>query len=194
MKKTIVPKKKQSFKRRNNEIEALAYLIRNPNEELTVTDIAAKTGISKASASRAVKELKERGLVSVAAFGTAYRVRANTGNEAFTREKIASNFVSVMRSGIIDRLVEMFHSPKAIILFGSFRKGDDIPGSDVDIAVEMPEGGKTGISEPVEFRDFEKQVQRKVVVHAFSRKEVDINVFENIANGFVLYGFLEVSK
>jgi predicted nucleotidyltransferase len=182
------------FQYGNNLSLVMGHFFLHPLEEFTVTEVAKRSGLSKATASRMIEELRRRGMVRVEEFGKAYRVRADSGSEGFRREKIAANLGMVLRSGIIDHIVELFQSPKAIVLFGSFRKGEDVPGSDIDIAVEVPEGGKTGIFEPEEFRDFEKKAERKVTVHAFSRKEIDKNVFENIANGFVLFGFLEVSK
>ena len=80
------------------------------------------------------------------------------------------------------------------MLFGSYRKGEDGDGSDIDIAVEVPEGAKTGIFHFEELAAFEKAMERKVTVHAFGRKDIDENLFVSIANGIVLYGFLEVAK
>ncbi|MEO7993381.1 MAG: nucleotidyltransferase domain-containing protein [bacterium] len=37
----------------------------------------------------------------------------------------------------VDRLIERFH-PEQVILFGSFARGDERPGSDVDILVILP--------------------------------------------------------
>ena len=38
----------------------------------------------------------------------------------------------------------------------------------------------------------EKEIKRKFQLFIFNRKNVDLHVFNNIANGIVLYGFLEV--
>ena len=43
-------------------------------------------------------------------------------------------------------------------------------------------------------RDFENDLERNIQIHFFSKKSIDNNLFNNIANGIVLYGFLEVNK
>ena len=40
--------------------------------------------------------------------------------------------------------------------------------------------------------EFEKMIKRHIQLHMFNRKNVDLHVFNNIANGIVLAGFLEV--
>ena len=82
---------------------------------------------------------------------------------------------------------------KAIVLFGSYRKGDDNEESDIDIAVEV-------IDESRYIEDFgvigKFGYRRGITVNlnVFSRDKINNNLFSNIANGIVLDGFLEVKK
>ena len=46
----------------------------------------------------------------------------------------------------------------------------------------------------MELSEFEKQIERKIQIHEFNKKVIDLNLFNNIANGIVLIGFLEVKK
>jgi predicted nucleotidyltransferase len=78
-------------------------------------------------------------------------------------------------------------------LFGSYRKGEDISTSDIDIAIEDNDT-KDHQTHPLREPDFEKLLGRNIQIHLFSRKNVDHNVFNNIANGIVLSGFLEVRR
>ena len=112
----------------------------------------------------------------------------------YKREKIMYNLHMLVRSNIPEFLVQKFNAPRCIVLFGSYRKGEDADGSDIDLAVEVPEGAKTGAFNFEEFGEFEETIGRTVTVHVFSRKGMDDNLFVNIADGIVLYGFLEVSK
>src|SRR5208283_257785 len=188
MKKTNVQKKEQMFDFQNNAARVMRHFFMNPQAEFTLTEVAERTGLSKATLSRILSKLRVCDLLDITELGPSYRIRAKN-NRTFRKEKIAYNFSAVMRSDIVEKLVSRFHEPKAIVLYGSFRKGEDAPGSDVDIAIEVAEGPGTRFPPTNDFHDFERITGRKVNIHVFSRKEIDINVFENIANGFILYGF-----
>ena len=82
--------------------------------------------------------------------------------------------------------------PRAIILFGSFRKGEDISTSDIDIAIEMDDEQEHRVVRHKNLEEFEKEIKRNIQIHLFNRNNTDINVFNNIANGILLFGFLEV--
>jgi len=194
MKRTRVRKNKQAFEKLGSVLVVMGLFFKYPNTEFSLSDVARKTDLSKSTVSKILNALRQQQFVEVSDLGIVYRIRANTGNWVYQREKIASNLASIYRSNIVDFLAKEFNNPKCIVLFGSFRKGEDDEDSDIDIAVEVSKGTETGSFEYDEFKEFEKMVNRKVVVHAFTRKKVDRNVFTAIANGIVLYGLLEVSK
>jgi len=94
----------------------------------------------------------------------------------------------------VEFLAKEYNNPKSIILFGSFRKGEDVSSSDIDIAIEKEETKEYKTLFLKELADYEKFIRRRIQLHEFNRKIVDIHIFNNIANGIVLYGFLEVKK
>ncbi|MBN1897117.1 MAG: nucleotidyltransferase domain-containing protein [Candidatus Aenigmarchaeota archaeon] len=100
----------------------------------------------------------------------------------------------IYESGIVEYLYDKYDNPKAIILFGSFRWGQDGKDSDVDIAIEVADDIGYDKHKIPALQEFEHGLSRNIQIHIFNRKNVDINVFNNIANGIVLYGFLEVNK
>ena len=81
------------------------------------------------------------------------------------------------------------------MLFGSVVENKLTFRSDIDIAVEIS-GHKEytilGSKEIPGLSEFERYFNKKIQIHVFTRKDIDINVFNNIANGIVLEGFLEV--
>jgi len=194
MKKTRVQKNKQVFDIVTNTSIVMSLFFKYPGIEFALSEVARKTKISKATVSKIIANLKKCGFVEVINLGVVYRIRANTENWIYQREKIAHNFASIYRSNIVEFLVKEFNNPKCIVLLGSFRKGEDDKDSDVDIAVEVSGKIETGIFNYDEFREFEDIVGRKVAVHVFNRKKITNNVFTGIANGIVLYGLLEVHK
>ncbi len=121
-----------------------------------------------------------------------WRIKANQQSPEFIKSKVIHNLNFIYQSGLVEFLNEQFNNPKAIILFGSFRKGDDISTSDIDIAIESDEVEEYKTVTTKELIEFENLISRKIQIHLFNRKSVDINVFNNIANGIVLMGFLEV--
>ena len=66
--------------------------------------------------------------------------------------------------------------------------------SDVDIAIESGEAKKYQIIGLRGLLEFEKIIGRRIQIHIFNREDMDIGVFNNIANGILLWGFLEVNK
>ncbi len=165
-----------------------------PSIEFTLSEVAQKTGLSKGTVSKIIKNLEEADFITIVDLGIVYRIRANRGAWPYQREKIISNLASVVRSNIVEFLVREYKNPRCISLFGSYRKGEDDEDSDIDVAVEVPEGIETGNFEYEEFKEVEEALNRRITVHAYNRKRIDPNVFISIANGIVLYGLLEVSK
>ncbi|MEM3030532.1 MAG: nucleotidyltransferase domain-containing protein [Candidatus Micrarchaeia archaeon] len=121
-----------------------------------------------------------------------WRIKANTQSWAYLREKIPFNLSLIYRSGLVDFLVRKFNTPRAIVLFGSFRQGQDLGGSDIDIAIQSNEVAELTVLQLPELKPLEAQIKRPIKIYLFNPRNIDLNLFNSIANGIVLYGFLEV--
>ena len=164
-----------------------------PEEEFSLNDIAEALGIAKSSANTIVSQLVHDGFLTLTILGKLWRIKANPQHQWFTTRKIPFNLKLVYESGIFDWVEQYVPMAKVIILFGSYRKGDDIKTSDLDIAVEITEEKELSISKArIKKLGYRKDIN--VNFHIFSRKKIDINLFANIANGIVLNGFLEVRQ
>ncbi len=163
-----------------------------PEKEFSLSDLAKDAGVAKANIGRILDELQRMEFIEITKLTKIWRIKANQKSVNFRNAKIVRNLRVTYQSGIIDALNDIYNNPKAIVLFGSFRKGDDISTSDVDIAVEV-DFGEYKVVELKQLARFEDILGRKIQVHLFNRKTVDLNVFNNITNGIVLDGFLEVS-
>ena len=76
-----------------------------------------------------------------------------------------------------------------IILFGSYSRGDDTISSDIDIAILRRK------EKNIHLEVFEKMLERKINLNFYnSLREVHKDLRENICNGIVLSGQLEVIK
>jgi predicted nucleotidyltransferase len=162
-----------------------------PNKEMSLSDLASQLKISKVTANRVVRQLVQEKFLKVEVLGRIWRVSCDNSHVYNYSRKIGYNLMMVYESGLVGEVLKLIENPKAIILFGSYRKGDDSEKSDIDLAVEVldnkgPRIIELGIIPRLGFRE-----NVPVHLHVFSRSKADLNLFSNIANGIVLYGFLE---
>lgn len=172
----------------------VGVLFRYPEKEFSLSDLAREAGVAKANIGNILNEFQEAGIINIEKLSKIWRIRSNQTNWIYVRSKIVYNLNFIYKSGLVEFLVDFFKNPKAVVLFGSFRKGEDIYNSDIDIAIESAEAKGYETIGLRELSEFEMSIGRKIQIHLFNRESIDINVFNNIANGILLWGFLEVKK
>ena len=168
-----------------------------PRKEVSLNDLRDEVSVfderyAKTTIRTAVSQLENEGFLQRQVLGRTWRITTNLSHSYHRSFKVGHNLTIVIENGIIEDVLEEYPQARAIILFGSYRKGDDTEESDIDIAVEIsgtadPQMISLGALEHFGYR-------RKVKINGlvFSREKIDLNVFANIANGIVIYGFLEV--
>ncbi|MBS3163717.1 nucleotidyltransferase domain-containing protein [Candidatus Woesearchaeota archaeon] len=169
-------------------------LFKYPEKEFSLSDLAKEAGVAKANIGGILEEFRKAGLINIEKLSKIWRIKANQTNWLYIRSKIVYNLNFIYKSGLVEFLADFFKNPKAIVLFGSFRKGEDLSNSDIDIAIETNESNEHRTIGLKELSEFEQIIGRKIQLHLFSRENIDIGVFNNIANGILLWGFLEVKK
>lgn len=165
-----------------------------PEKEFGLNKIVKILKISKTTANKVINTLINEKFINRKIIGKNWVLLNNTEHIYNKTKKIICNLDLLHSSKILEEIENKFPGYKCIILFGSYRKGDDTEKSDIDIAVEVY--GKKNL-EIEEFKILKKLGYRKGVlvnIHLFSREKVNENLFSNIANGIVLKGFLEVKK
>jgi len=171
--------------------KTLEVFFDNPMKEHYLMDISRSLGIAHTSIKKNLVHLIKLGLITEKIIKRGKRkfpvFKSNIENKYFKKYKIISNLSILSESGLIEYLEEKLF-PKVIVLFGSYRRGEDIADSDIDLFVECKK-------EELNLSLFEKKLKRKIQLHF---KE-DFNSFpkelkNNIINGIVLYGFLEGYK
>lgn len=178
----------------SSQQKVLQVLFRYPEKEFSLSDLAKEAHVAKPHIGAILKALENLGFIKITKLTKIWRIKTNQENENFIRSKIIHNLHFVYQSGLIEFLTEYFENPRAIILFGSFRKGDDISSSDIDIAIEVDAEKEYETKSLNELSEFEKYIKKSIQIHLFHRNTVDTHVFNNIANGIVLQGFLEVQS
>ncbi|HDP74147.1 MAG TPA: hypothetical protein ENN46_04315 [Candidatus Woesearchaeota archaeon] len=157
-------------------------------KKLSLSEIANELKVSSTAVSKAVPLLASLGLINIEKQNriNLTLVSLNRNNRLVFQFKRAENLWQVYESGLADALEDCFRGA-AIILFGSYSRGDDIFDSDVDIAV-------IGRKEKEIFLEkFEKALKRKININFYSSfKEIHANLKNNILNGIVLSGSVEL--
>ena len=109
---------------------------------------------------------------------------ADLDDPAFLRKKRIFNLMQIYDSGIADYLIKSYN-PKAIILFGSYSRGEDIKKSDIDIAVI------TDNEEIINLEVFEKKLSRKIHLLLLQYKKINDELYASLINGISIYGYLD---
>ncbi len=192
MKKPIVIKSYYKHYIESSSQRVIALFAHFPDKEFSLSDVAKLTKVKKSNIGNVLKILHKEELIIITKLKNIWRIKANRDNLKFIKMKIIYNLNFIYQSGLVEFLVDSYKNPKAIILFGSFRNGEDNSESDMDIAILDNSFKEYQTFYMRELYEFEKEINRKIQVHLFNERLVDINVFNNIANGIVLWGFLEV--
>lgn len=171
--------------------KALNWFFSFPNIEMSLNDLAEELKISKTTAKRMVLQLMNEGFLKREILGKTWRISCNQDHIYNTSRKIAHNLIPIYEFGIIQEIHKRIKNPRAIILFGSYRKGDDTEKSDIDIAVEVLGNEEVRLVQLGKLAKFGYRKDVLVNLYVYTRNKIDLNLFSNIINGIVLEGFLE---
>lgn len=169
----------------------LEIFFREPTKEHYLMEMSKNTGIAHTSIKPNLLKLVKSGFIKQVIQKKGKRkfpvYRAIADSRGFRKYKRLYNLTALLESGLIDFLEEKI-APKAIVVFGSYMRGEDLEDSDIDLFIE-------GIEEKVDLSFFEKKLKRRIQLHF--KKEFGSYPKElknNIINGLVLHGFLEGYK
>ena len=171
----------------------LSYFFSFPSQAIGLNDLSSSIKKSKTMTKEAILRLEKEGFLKKEEIGRTWRITAVATHPYLITRKTPQNLKVIYESGAVDLIRKNYPSAKAIVLFGSFRNGMDNEQSDIDIAVEVSDNEEPKINQigTIEnFAGYRKSVPINLFI--FSRNKVDVNVFNNIVNGIVLDGFLEV--
>ena len=151
-------------------------------------EISNKAGLAHTSTKKHLSQLERLAVIKESVEKKGKRnfpvYKANLESDAFKNYKRMHNVFQIEESGLINFLRDKL-MPRAIVLFGSYSKGEDTEDSDIDLFVEC---GK----EEVDASKFERQLNRKISLHFREDfKKYAKELKNNIVNGMVLSGYLE---
>lgn len=157
---------------------------------LNQRQMARYLDVSQPAIIKALPELEKRELLTIKKDKESNRwlIELNRNNHKIMQLKRADNIRLIYESGLADFLEKEF-AGATIILFGSYSRGEDTAKSDIDMAVIGRE------SKQINLENFEKTLEREIRINFYdSLKDIHKNLKENLFNGIVLYGGVELWK
>jgi len=160
---------------------------------LNQREIAKLLGVSPTAVAKALPTLEKEEIIKVTKGKTNLnKVEINRDSELAIKLKRVENLKLITESGIIRHLYDGFPGC-SIVLFGSYSKGEDICSeeesahSDIDIAIIGTKG------KPVDVSKFKNMLEREININFYSSwKEIHKSLKENILNGIILKGGIEL--
>jgi|SRR3989338_86409 len=164
------------------------YFFIKPNAKLRVREIERNLKLPLPSVIRYCRELEKEGILATVKTGNVTFYTASRSEE-YLLEKKLYNVKQLYESGLVEYLKIELNNP-AIVLFGSFSKGEDTEESDIDLYIETPSKKRVNIEK------FENILKRSIQV--FQNKNLNAisnpHLANNIINGITLNSYIEVFK
>ncbi|MFH1590291.1 MAG: nucleotidyltransferase domain-containing protein [archaeon] len=168
--------------------KTMALFLRNPTTTMYLAGISRSIGLAHTSVKHNLNILKKEGIIEELEEKKGSRAfptyRAATGSDQYRLYKKAENYLSLLESGLVEH-IEKEAMPDCIVLFGSFQRGEDVEGSDIDLYVQAK-------ASEIKTQAHERILDRKIELHfAEDFRSLPEELRSNIINGIVLHGFLE---
>lgn len=162
-----------------------------PNKTFHIRMLEKKTGFSTTAVIDSINELKKYNLITIEETPLTTNIKANLESEEYRFYKLVFNLYRLKRYKFVDNLIDIFNNPEAIVLFGSFAKGEDIEESDVDILIISHNKPNENSEKTIDI--FERELNRKINIQILPSLDKSSNEFKNaVANGIVLHGYIKV--
>jgi len=172
---------------KNNSMRIMELFFKFPERKFHLRQLERLTKLSLPAVRNISQRFEKKGLLK----SKKEKILKNfyaTRNQKFIQLKRLYNIQSLFSVGLVDYLKNLYEEPEAIVLFGSYSKGEDISQSDIDIAVITP------ITKELKISLFEKKLSRKIKIYEIQIKKTEKDFLNNLANGIILSGYLNIIK
>lgn len=170
-------------------LEVAGVFFNEPTRPHYLMEISQKAGIAHTSVKKYLIDLQKLSIIKKLSEKKGSRnfpiYKADLESSEYKKYKRICNLLKIEEAGLIDFLKDNF-LPKSIVLFGSYLRGEDIEDSDIDFFLECKK-------KEIDLSKFKKALNRKIELHFKEKfKEYPSELKNNIVNGLVLRGYLEV--
>jgi predicted nucleotidyltransferase len=171
--------------KKNNKYRILKIFLFSPTDAFRLRELSRLSRISPLSVTNYLKEFEKEGLIKRFKKRDIPFYQAERDNEKFILFQKLSIIYELNESGLIEDLWNKNY-PEAIILFGSFAKGEAVENSDVDIFI-------IGKEKKIDLAEFEKKLNKNIHLMFNSNiKKIPKELKNNLVNGIVLKGYLKI--
>jgi len=167
-----------------NRYVLLKVFLDSPTDSFRLRELSRISGISPASVINYLQEFQKEGLIRKYIKRKVPFYQAERDKEDFIFYKKISILYELKDSGLVDFLWNKLH-PDAIILYGSYVKGESTEDSDLDIFI-------IGKERKIDLNIFEKKLEKKIhLMFAENPKKIPKNLRSNLVNGIILKGYFD---
>jgi predicted nucleotidyltransferase len=172
------------------KLTILDQFFEDPNKRFSIRELSRILKINHTTVRQYLNKLVKEGFLSVKKEGL-YSFYQLILSKKATNLKLYYNLEKVRESNIIMDLEKIYDLP-VIVLFGSYASAMDDKTSDIDICLI------SNVEKEFNAEKYEKKLNRKISLHKFTKeswnktKKLNPNLINNICNGIVLSGELEV--
>ena len=158
----------------------LEVFFKEPTKVHFIRGISKNINLATTSVKKYIDRLSKENLIIQKESGPFKGYIANREEDKFIFYKQIYNLYSLyeLKTKIILEI-----GPQAIVLFGSYQKGEDIEGSDIDLAIF------TKIKKEINVKKFEDSLNRHVhITYIENINKIEKNLQENLRGGWIIYG------
>lgn len=166
----------------------LRLLFIKAGSTINARQMAKNLEVSQPAVSKAIPLLEKIEFIKVKKDKESKRIsiELNMDNHKVMQIKRTDNLKFIYESGFAD-FIEKEFAGATTILFGSYSRGEDTNKSDIDLAII---GRK---DKNIDLSYYEKLFEREIRLNFYSNwKEINRNLKENLCNGIVLAGGVEL--
>lgn len=168
------------------EQKLFSFLALRAGEKFSQREMAQILDVSPTAVANSLKRLLKENLVKIEKTKTINFISFNRDEQKAIELKRVENLKNIYLAGFSDFLENELPGG-TIILFGSYSKGEDAGSSDIDIAVIERKDKLLGLE------IYEKTLKRRINVNFYdSWKSINKNLKNNILNGILLHGSIEL--
>jgi len=172
------------------KITILKIFFENPFKKYSIRQLSRILKINHTSIRQYLDKLSREGYLFLKKEGV-YSFYQLVLNKKTLNLKLYYNLEKIRKSEIIEDLEQKYNFP-VILVFGSYCFAKDDSSSDIDLCLI------SDIKKDFSFEKYEKILNRKINLHKFDKKQwnkskkLNPHLINNICNGIVLSGELEV--
>lgn len=172
------------------KLTILGPFFEDPDRKFSIRELSRILKINHTTIRQYLNKLVKEGFLSAKKEGL-YSFYQLVLSKKTTNLKLYYNLEKIRGSGLIEDLEKAYDLP-VIVLFGSYAFAIDDKTSDIDVCLI------SNVEKEFHTERYEKILNRKISLHKFNKeswekaKKTNPNLINNICNGIVLSGELEV--